>query len=594
MRRLRGLGLFYLTAGVVAACMSGSATRIDVAPATDAGRLLADAAVGADAQSAADAASSACFASTSRVSLTVPQCEGIRVRQASTGGIGIEVRFTLPECPPQDSGLFPEAGLPPWPPISLTVRGLPAGVSVSTWSHHLFCDVRPEPAALYFEVGADAAVGTTAIAIDAVDSDGNTATVVQSLTVLPFGPGSLDPTFGDHGVVRGVADDPPSGLPPLCPRSPLLVTPDGKIIAGGHFVGAPAGACLARFGDNGMLDPTFGNGGFLGVVPSAVALQPDGKLLVCAGNSLIRFDSAGIIDPSFGQAGSVMIADPPCAGLAVDASGRILVERDDGEAYDILDFRSGTTGALDTATADGGSLEGAGFPCAPFIGFPPHTPYCFSHAFPATVPEPDGEIVTFDGRIGRLNADGTPDESFGATDGGPWPIGQVPGGQAYFSGIAVQGTDVIALGEDGDGFLMRRLKGASGQVDATFGIDGTARSVAPLFGREMRAPVVTENGRILVLGWAVQRGPAVFDNDDDGEIDGLTLMRRNADGSLDPTFGADGWIPVRGAATDAYEFPMGRVALQPDGKILVLSGRDRGVPPAGSYGEDTALRRLMP
>ena len=85
----------------------------------------------------------------------------------------------------------------------------------------------------------------------------------------------------------------------------------------GLFValGGPAIALAAP----GELDPSFGNGGtvitsFGGAdVASAVAIQPDGKLVVAgrtniAGNTvfaLARYDPNGGLDPAFGTGGLV-------------------------------------------------------------------------------------------------------------------------------------------------------------------------------------------------------------------------------------------------------------------------------------------------
>jgi uncharacterized delta-60 repeat protein len=109
----------------------------------------------------------------------------------------------------------------------------------------------------------------------------------------------LDQSFGDHGIVRthfamqGVrSDDFLTGV---------VVQPDGNIVAAGtiHTVRAGGDIGMARYLPDGSLDPTFGNGGivdtaynFDGGSPlpanvDAVLLQPDGKIIV-AGSQLDR------------------------------------------------------------------------------------------------------------------------------------------------------------------------------------------------------------------------------------------------------------------------------------------------------------------
>src|SRR5689334_21516759 len=88
--------------------------------------------------------------------------------------------------------------------------------------------------------------------------------------------GSLDPTFGNGGIVvtpngGGVVTD-------------AVLQADGKIVVQGSFG-------VARFLSTGALDTSFGNGGFAQAPASAdfgaVGLQSDGKILVAGvGDSL--------------------------------------------------------------------------------------------------------------------------------------------------------------------------------------------------------------------------------------------------------------------------------------------------------------------
>ena len=88
----------------------------------------------------------------------------------------------------------------------------------------------------------------------------------------------------------------------------MAVQKDGKIIAAGGSGGAFA---LVRYSTSGKLDASFGKGGkvltALGST-SAVALQPDGKIVAvvhAGGPVLVRYTTRGKLDTSFGSDGEV-------------------------------------------------------------------------------------------------------------------------------------------------------------------------------------------------------------------------------------------------------------------------------------------------
>jgi uncharacterized delta-60 repeat protein/uncharacterized repeat protein (TIGR01451 family) len=127
----------------------------------------------------------------------------------------------------------------------------------------------------------------------------------------------------------------------------LALQPDGKIVAAGVSDNdgrlRPA---LARYDSAGSLDPTFGDGGLVSTEVDgqgdarALALQPDGKLVVAGrlaqGEAgwhplTIRYQPGGLVDGSFGP-GGVVIADGPvqgrASGVAVQPDGGIVIGAD--------------------------------------------------------------------------------------------------------------------------------------------------------------------------------------------------------------------------------------------------------------------------
>ena len=144
--------------------------------------------------------------------------------------------------------------------------------------------------------------------------------------------GELDPAFGVGGVATtnfdGESYDEPYAV---------VLQPDGRIVLGGSSntgggVGRIFGAdnlALVRYLPNGLIDPSFGEGGKVIVDAGsmqesirALAIQPDGAI-VAAGRTngekrgdvvLGRFLTNGAVDPTFGN-----VKNKP--GLAIDDLG---------------------------------------------------------------------------------------------------------------------------------------------------------------------------------------------------------------------------------------------------------------------------------
>jgi uncharacterized delta-60 repeat protein len=146
--------------------------------------------------------------------------------------------------------------------------------------------------------------------------------------------GSLDSTFNPGGATPGVAVTDFSGASEWA--SAVLVQPDGAIVAAGRSNSTLA---LARYTPDGSLDSSFGTNGRVtpGVSVNsvgAIALQPDGKILVTAGMwnqantnndfGLVRLTSAGLLDMAVAKDAIGNEDDIPAA-LAVDPAGRVLV-----------------------------------------------------------------------------------------------------------------------------------------------------------------------------------------------------------------------------------------------------------------------------
>lgn len=402
--------------------------------------------------------------------------------------------------------------------------------------------------------------------------------------VLRYDPaGALDPSFGSGGKV--ISDFGPGDT-----AVAVALLGDGSIAVGGRTVGA--GFSLARYDQSGVLDPSFGSGGLVASslgstfgAMRALAAQSDGMIVMGgylpvdggANLALARFANDGSLDPSFGNGGVVVFdidVDEDLAGLALQPGGEIIAAAATAPARVAIEYRValarfGTNGALEPGFgANGIAITKLGA--------------SDDHAR-AIALQPTGKIVvagTADGtaerRAGlvRLNPDGSLDPGFGV--GGRLVVGDAE----YTSTTAVaQQSDgkLVVAGYTRDAASQFHLAlwryDADGAIDATF---GTAGVVVTTVGTYAAAGtiVLQPDGKMVVAG-TVESGA----NRD------FLIARYNHDGTLDTTFSADGIVTT--AIGTGHDYTTA-VALQEDGKIVVA-----GFTAAGGA-NDIALARYHP
>jgi uncharacterized delta-60 repeat protein len=332
--------------------------------------------------------------------------------------------------------------------------------------------------------------------------------------------GTVDLAFGSCGVATTYPLD-PAGEAHNATATAVAVQPDGRIVLAGDDT-------VVRLLADGSPDYGFGYNGtaFLSVVnmtvgANAVAIQADGRVVV-AGYSrpviggpitfwVIRLLSNGTFDPSFGTSGRSEpgLGLPPFA-IALQADGRIVVGAGGGVV------RLLPNGQLDQAFASGGVFSLV----ANFLG---------------VVLQPDGRIVAAlgvqgerNGDIGvlRLNPDGTRDGTFGNAG-----QTQVDIGHDNASGITLDASGrVVTVGSASVGggrmgvVLLRHL--ANGTLDPTFGDGGVVFSTPA--SDEVPVDVALDAAGRLVVG-AVARPSGT---------EAIALFRYSTDGRRDPTFGA--------------------------------------------------------
>ena len=200
--------------------------------------------------------------------------------------------------------------------------------------------------------------------------------------------GGLDPAFGG---VRSVAFNIYSSTD--ADATAVAVQTNGKIVVVGTVKSGTTPSAgdfgVARLNSDGTPDTTFGSGGqetlsfsnFGGTLAfaSAVAIQPDGKLLI-AGQvyvgtndadevGVVRLNSNGTLDTTFGTGGeqcffynspAASIENDEVAGLAVQPDGKVLVAGTsfgelNNDGYDNFAVaRLNANGTLDSTFASGG------------------------------------------------------------------------------------------------------------------------------------------------------------------------------------------------------------------------------------------------
>lgn len=182
-----------------------------------------------------------------------------------------------------------------------------------------------------------------------------------------------------------------------------------------------------------------------------------------------------------------------------------------------------------------------------------------------------GESATTNSLVARFTADGQPDVSLGGSGVGVLPVR--PEDRDSGKAVVVQPDGkMLILGEWGHaaGFYVARL-GVDGIVDPEFGEGGVVSFTRHPSINAAKTIALQPDGKILVAG---------------GDWPAFGLMRLQADGSLDPTFGDGGHVNTFiGDRAD-----IDAIALLPDGRILAAGDTDDGRDEHNSL----AVARYMP
>jgi uncharacterized delta-60 repeat protein len=405
--------------------------------------------------------------------------------------------------------------------------------------------------------------------------------------------GALDPTFGNGAgyVITSLTNGIDNGSAPL-------IQPDGKIIVPGPATtilkhGSSTVVSLVRYNPDGSLDTSFGNGGeVIGPVTAygdvTAALYPTAtapKIVVSGigttlshgvhGFSIARFNANGSLDSSFGTNGIATANFGPALNtygtdsVVVQPDGKIVALGTAGgntvASYQTLELaRFNANGTLDTTFGSGGLLSDLRL------------------AVPITnslLLQPDGKLLvegqepqgTSNGlELARYNADGSWDNTFGSNGlvidtwfSSPASAALYPlAGTANDGKIVVGGDHLVGLTNT---WALTRYN-PNGSIDGTFGAGGRVTTQLPDNQVQVYAVAIQADGRIVAAGDGPVGGPT----------DPLGVVRYNADGSLDSTFGNSGIVTTLIGGRFVLGSNGGGMALQPNGDIVVAGSSWNG------------------
>lgn len=323
---------------------------------------------------------------------------------------------------------------------------------------------------------------------------------------------------------------------------------------------ATAGQYVQDFGAQDNLTKVRIQPGDQKIVAVGTALSPGfaGQLLV------LRLNPDGTLDNTFNGTGTLVITafnESYAYDLFFQPDSKIVVvgaRADANFQFSMLAMRLNTDGTLDNTFGTGGFSD-------PEISVGDDFAY-------AVAPMDNGQMIlagsALDGSFNNqpvvvlMNADGSIDNTFGTGGVASIPVTQLDN---RFSSVGLQSDgSIVASGHFDQGLtgggqtnhdvLAARFT-SSGQLDAAFGTGGTVVKPISTELREIATSMaIGPDDGIYLAGFTTQP---------DFSFDAF-VMKLDADGADDPSFGTDGLEIFDNAVQDVFY----GIALQPDGKVL--------------------------
>jgi uncharacterized delta-60 repeat protein len=378
---------------------------------------------------------------------------------------------------------------------------------------------------------------------------------------------SLDPTFGTGGTVTTLISKHTFG------RTAALQSDGKMVVAGDSYDGSNYEFTLVRYNPDGTLDPTFGSAGAVitpigpgSDLGTALAIQPDGKLLLAGASpytyldfTLIRYNTDGTLDLSFNGSGIVKTSFAgyfnviPYA-IALQQDGKIVLagNANNGNFMEFAVARYLPDGSLDPAFGANGKLT--------------TSVYGYDTYLTGMALRSDGKVVVTGNSFGnsfntftliRYNNDGSLDNSLN----GNGIVFSFTGHSPEIYAMAIQPDNKILIaGNDFQGssygFMVARYN-QDGTVDAGFGSFGKTITAVGT-SSNINALLIQPDGKILAAGSA--------NDDNNANKSDFAMARYLQDGTLDAAFNSGGIVTTDIGSVNNFGQA---IALQPDGKIIL-------------------------
>ena len=348
--------------------------------------------------------------------------------------------------------------------------------------------------------GADAATGVALQPDGRILVTGSASSQTFAVARL-LSNGNLDGSFAGDGTVTTAFSDPATS-------TAVAVQPGrGIVVVGQTYSTCSTTAhqyALARYLDNGTLDPAFGADGLVrshqGGVDSgldAVAIQSTGAIVVagyrnsstvCSSSAtrsaVVRYTPDGLVDTSFASDGEFLIDFPGdrdhARGLVIDATNRLYVAASDHDGVWGGLMRLSAAGVLDLAFGDGGVAVGT------------------ANRVDGVALHANGSAALTGGIVALVDGNGALVPGFGAAGfatsvhGDGWNGGDA---QAVFDS---SGRLLVAGSASGAMRVARYL--ANGNLDPTFGAGGVATIMIGGFAFGSNSIALQADGQIIVVG----------------------------------------------------------------------------------------------
>lgn len=411
-------------------------------------------------------------------------------------------------------------------------------------------------------------VAPYALAIDSANRLVVAARIGPDLSVIRFrGDGSLDSSFADKGKFVLSGD--------FGSNMPMSVAADDSVFFGASRGENQYSVNVFHLRSDGRLDLSFAENGRLQIAGTTyfevnfLAVSRDGRLTVFADGLIARYTATGAADPTFGSNGALrgnMLPGFGVSAMAFTGDGRLWVVGRSANGYVVSRFRA--SGQFDRSFGARGYAQVAA-PGLDYLG----VRLAVGSTGTIAVLHRTSILNNNDPRtlvVQRMTPNGAIDPTFDGDGAFETTLSKEGSSNLADFGMAFQADGKLVVASQADRSILAYRFTKDGRLDGAFGpahegqaylgdngpTDEQITAVAPLPG-----------GGVLAVGnLRTDQQLNSFDPDWQGVI-----ARYRADGSLDTSFGRQGYV-ISTLFPPAYS-TFDSVVASPNGKIYVSGTR---------------------